>query len=87
MLSISAAEPIFYVFIIFIAYFSSVCLLLAKNTLPKPPYPNFSIISYSPKQLAESKSSPRDAYRIVLFFIYDKSSSKYYAPSELNKRR
>lgn len=85
--SISAADPTLSVLIIFIANCYPVCLCLAKRTCPKPPSPSFFTISYSPKQLAGLKSSPFDAYSTVLFLTNSRSSSKYYAPSELNRRK
>ena len=87
ILSISAAEPSLSVLIILMANLSPVCLCSARWTCPKPPSPSFLIVTYSPKQLEGSKSSPWDAYRTAPFFTNSKSSSKYYAPSELNSRR
>ena len=80
----SLTDPIFSVLIILIAYFCPVCICLAKNTFPKPPSPSFLPISYYPKQLLESNSSPLVAYSTVLCLMYLRSSQKYSAPSELN---
>lgn len=85
--SISEVEPTLSVLIIFMANCSPVCLCLASKTCPKPPSPSFLMVSYYPKQLAGLKSSPFDAQSTDLFFTNSRSSSKYSAPSELNKRR
>ena len=77
MPSISAAVPILSVLIILMANCYPVCLCLARRTCPNPPSPNFFTISYYPKQLAGSKSSPLDAYSTLLLLINYRSSSKY----------
>lgn len=87
MPSISEVEPTLSVLMILMANCYPVCLCLANYTLPNPPSPSSLTISYSPKQLAGSNSSPLEAYSTDLFLTNSRSSSKYSAPSELNKRK
>lgn len=57
------------------AAYSPVMLFFPNDTLPNPPSPNGLIISYYPKFLFESKSSPLLTKILSPFFKYSKSSS------------
>lgn len=76
IMSIQLEELALFGLMTLIAAYYPVMLFLPKETAPKPPSPRGLIISYYPKFLFESKSSPLLTKTLSPFFKQSKSSSK-----------